>query len=156
MSLCFYNYYKKILNLSNILGGVLLLYKCEICGRQADIHHIVHKNEGGLDFPLNYKCLCPEHHRGKEGPHRNHKIDIGYKLEMQDNLNNILYKEFYSSDELVGILELNKTKAKKFFRNLKVYKEGYKKSEIIYRLMGNKEYNEYMLEDYYDMMIMIV
>jgi hypothetical protein len=134
----------------------VLLYKCEICGRQADIHHIVHKNEGGLDFFLNYKYLCPEHHRGKEGPHRNHKTDIEYKLEMQDKLNNILYKDFYNKEELIDILNLNKTKAKKFFKELKIYKEGYKKEDIIYRLMGNKKYNEYMLENFYDIMVMSV
>lgn len=132
------------------------MYKCEICGREADIHHIVHKNEGGLDFPLNYKCLCPEHHRGKEGPHRNSKLDIEYKLEMQDRLNAILDKDFYTIDELIDILSLNKTKVKKFFKSLKLYKEGYRKSDIIYRLMGNQEYNEYMLEDYYNMMVMFI
>lgn len=134
----------------------MLLYKCEICGREADIHHIVHKNEGGLDFPLNYKYLCPEHHRGKEGPHRNSKIDIEYKLELQERLERILYKDFYTTEELIEVLSLNKTKAKKFFKELKLYKEGYKKSDIIYRLMGKKKYNEYMLEDYYDMMVMFI
>lgn len=132
------------------------MYKCEICGREADIHHIVHKNEGGLDFPLNYKYLCPEHHRGKEGPHRNSKIDIEYKLELQERLERILYKDFYTTEELIEVLSLNKTKAKKFFKELKLYKEGYKKSDIIYRLMGKKKYNEYMLEDYYDMMVMFI
>ncbi|MCM8711486.1 HNH endonuclease [Clostridium sp. SYSU_GA19001] len=132
------------------------MYKCEICGRKADIHHIVHKNEGGLDFPLNYKCLCPEHHRGKEGPHRNSKIDIEYKLELQDKLEGILSKDFYTIEELIELLSLNKTKAKKYFKELKLYKEGYRKSDVIYRLMGKKEYNEYMLEDYYDMMVMFI
>lgn len=134
--------------------GGLLLYKCEICGRQADIHHIVHRNEGGLEFPLNYKHLCPEHHRGKQGPHKNKRVDLEYKLELQYRLDNELEKDFYTVEELIDILNLNKTKAKKFFRELKLYKEGYKKEDIIFRLMGNESYNEYMLEDYYDMMIL--
>ncbi len=33
-------------------------YYCEICGDYADVHHIVHRSEGGLDFKLNYKYLC--------------------------------------------------------------------------------------------------
>ncbi|MBL4935390.1 HNH endonuclease [Clostridium sp. YIM B02515] len=132
------------------------MYKCEVCSRQADIHHIVHKNEGGLDFPLNYKYLCPEHHRGKQGPHRNSKIDIEYKLEMQEKLRNILNKNFYTMEELIIILELNKTRAKKFFKDLKLFKEGYKKEDIIYRLMGRKIYDEQMLEDYYEIMVVLI
>ncbi len=145
---------RKVKSLSKYIGEVVLLYKCEICGREADIHHIVHKNEGGLDFPLNYKYLCSEHHRGKNGPHRNNKVDLEYKLELQYRLERMLEKNYYTMDELIDILSLNKTKAKKFFKELKLYKEGYKKNDIIYRLMGKKKYNEYMLEDYYDMMVL--
>ncbi len=130
------------------------MFKCEICSREADIHHIVHKNQGGLDFPLNYKCLCPEHHRGKYGPHRDSKVDLEYKLDLQYRLERLLEKRFYTVEELIDILSLNKTKAKKFFKELKLYKEGYKNDDIIYRLMGKAQYNEYMLEDYYDMMVL--
>jgi hypothetical protein len=130
------------------------LYKCEICSREADIHHIVHKNQGGLDFPLNYKCLCAEHHRGKYGPHRDSKVDLEYKLDLQYRLERLLEKNFYTVEELIDILSLNKTKAKKFFKELKLYKEGYKNNDIIYRLMGKAQYNEYMLEDYYDIMVL--
>jgi hypothetical protein len=130
------------------------LYKCEICSIEAEIHHIVHKNQGGLDFPLNYKCLCPEHHRGKYGPHRDSKVDLEYKLDLQYRLERLLEKNFYTVEELIDILSLNKTKAKKFFKELKLYKEGYKNNDIIYRLMGKAQYNEYMLEDYYDIMVL--
>lgn len=130
------------------------MLKCEICSREADIHHIVHKNQGGLDFPLNYKCLCPEHHRGKYGPHRDSKVDLEYKLDLQYRLERLLEKNFYTVEELIDILSLNKTKAKKFFKELRLYKEGYKNNDIIYRLMGKAQYNEYMLEDYYDMMVL--
>jgi hypothetical protein len=145
---------RKVENLSKQTEEGLLLYKCEICGREADVHHLVHKNEGGLDFSLNYKYLCPDHHRGKNGPHKNKRIDLEYKLELQYRLERILEKEFYGIEELNDILGLNKTKAKKFFKELKLYKEGYKKDDIIYRLMGKVHYNEYMLEDYYDMMVL--
>jgi hypothetical protein len=129
------------------------LYKCEICGRQGDIHHIVHRHEGGLDFPLNYKYLCSEHHRGKFGPHRNNKVDIEYKLELQNKLRTLLSNDFYTKDHLIELLDLNKCKVKKFFKDLKVYKEGYKSEDIIFRLMGRKQYDEFMLEDYYDLMV---
>lgn len=130
-----------------------LLYKCEICGREADIHHIVHRCEGGLDFPLNFKYLCAEHHRGKHGPHKDNKVDIEYKLELQENLEKLLNKDFYSLNELAEVLDLNKNKAKKLLKNLRLHKEGYDKSEIIYRLMGKERYDEVMLEDYYDTMV---
>lgn len=129
------------------------MYKCEKCSREADIHHIVHRNEGGLDFPLNYKYLCPKHHRGKNGPHRNHRVDMEYKLQLQSKLEELLCKEYYYTEELILLLELNRSKAKKYFKDLKQYKEGYKTSEIIYRLMGKHAYNEYMLLDFEDMFI---
>jgi hypothetical protein len=87
------------------------------------------------------------------GPHRNSKIDIEYKLELQDKLETILREDFYTMEQLIEVLELNKCKVKKFFKDLKLYKEGYKKEDIIFKLMGRKCYNEYMLEDYFDMMI---
>lgn len=124
--------------------------KCEICGKEADKHHIIYRSQEGIDFPLNFKYLCPEHHRGKNGPHKNKKLDLQYKLQLQNNLYKILYKEFYSLDELVNIIHINKGMLKKIFRDYKIYKEGYKKSDIIYRLMGKKVYTEEMLEEYYD------
>ncbi|MCH3963082.1 MAG: HNH endonuclease [Clostridium sp.] len=126
------------------------MLKCEICGKLADKHHIVYRSQGGVDFPLNFKYLCPEHHRGKTGPHKNRKVDLEYKLEMQDKLENILCKEFYTLDELVKLLEINKGMLKRLLREYKLYKEGYKSSDVIFRLMGRKKYTKYMLEEYYD------
>lgn len=121
-----------------------------MCGKAADIHHIVHKCEGGLDFPLNYKYLCGEHHRGKHGPHRDSSTDIEYKLELQDKLQQVLYKKYYGFDELIDVLELNKSKAKRILKELKLYKEGYDTEDIIYKLMGSKKYEEYMMHEYKD------
>ncbi|OFI07775.1 hypothetical protein CLOACE_01230 [Clostridium acetireducens DSM 10703] len=124
--------------------------KCEICAKEeAERHHIVYKSEGGFDFPLNFKYLCPEHHRGKNGPHKNKKIDIQYKLELQTKLKNILVKDFYTIEELISILKLNSSQSKKLTKDFKLYKEGFKKTDIIKGLMGNKTYNKYMLEDIY-------
>lgn len=124
--------------------------KCEVCGKNAEVHHIVNKCQGGIDFKFNYKYLCAEHHRGKTGPHKNKNIDIKYKLQMQYTLERVLYKDYYKIDELEKILFMNKSKLKKIFKNIKLYKEGYKKEDILYKLMGNKLYDEYMLEDYED------
>ena len=126
------------------------MLKCEVCGRQADKHHIVYRSQGGIDFPLNFKYLCHEHHRGKEGPHKNRKLDLQYKLELQKNLEMLLHKDFYILYELVDLLHINKGMLKRIFKEYKLYKEGYKKSDIIYRLMGKKVYTKYMLEEYCD------
>lgn len=126
------------------------MLKCQICGKPADKHHIVYRSQGGVDFPLNFKYLCSEHHRGKSGPHKNRKLDLLYKVEMQQNLEKLLYKEFYTLDELVNLLQINKGMLKKLLKEYKLYKEGYRSFDVIYRLMGKKKYTEYMLEEYYD------
>ncbi|MBP2033916.1 hypothetical protein J2Z42_002629 [Clostridium algifaecis] len=126
------------------------MLNCEICGKLADKHHIVYRSQGGVDFPLNFKYLCSEHHRGVNGPHKNRKIDLEYKLEMQGRLEKLLNKQFYTLDELVKLLKINKGMLKKLLKEYKLYKEGYKKSDVVFRLMGRKKYTKYMLEEYYD------
>jgi biotin operon repressor len=124
------------------------LYKCEVCGRAADKHHIVHRSQGGIDFSLNIKHLCDEHHRGKTGPHKNRTTDLQYKLELQYNLRSLLTKEYYRMEELADTLRINSRMIRKLVKGLKTHKEGYRSKDVIYRLMGEKEYNEYMLEEF--------
>lgn len=128
--------------------------KCEVCGRQADIHHIVHRSEGGLDIPLNYKYLCDVHHRGKDGPHRNEKVDIQYKLDLQNMLERLLNKEYYTTAELIEILQLNRNKFKRLIKSLHLFKEGYRKDDIIFQLLGHTRYEEFMLEEYEDFVVL--
>ena len=123
------------------------MYKCEVCGEIADIHHIVFRSQGGFDIEINYKYLCPKHHRGKDGPHRCLETDIKYKIELQDKLYNILEKEYYTARELGAILNIPSNTLKRITKNIKLYKEGYKKDDIILTLMGNKLYSEETLED---------
>ena len=60
---------------------------CEICGKEpAERHHIVFKSQGGLDIDVNFIYLCPEHHRGPEGPHMCKKTDLMYKQIEQEKL----------------------------------------------------------------------
>lgn len=125
----------------------MTLYHCEICGAIADIHHIVHKHEGGYDIKLNYKYLCNYHHRGKNGPHHCIEIDIKYKLEMQEKLFRLLSKNYYTSKELYNLLGIRKSSLKRLVKNLKLYKEGYSKEDIIKNLMGGKLYSYNLLEE---------
>jgi hypothetical protein len=118
---------------------------CEICNAEADIHHIIHRSEGGFDIELNYKYLCPSHHRGKYGPHHSKEVDLRYKLNLQNKLYDILKKDYYSFKDLVLELNIPKNTLKRITRNLKVYKEGYKKSEVIFKILGEHFYSEEMI-----------
>lgn len=123
------------------------MFYCEICGEQADLHHIVYRKQCNVDFKFNHKYLCHKHHRGPEGPHRNKIIDIEFKLKLQNELYDILDKDFYSLKELTDILELSVSASKKIKTSLKLFKEGYSKEDLILFLMGGKTYSEEGLED---------
>ncbi|MBU5488516.1 HNH endonuclease [Clostridium sp. MSJ-8] len=122
------------------------MHFCEICNREADIHHIVHRHEGGLDIQINYMYLCQEHHRGKNGPHKNIEVDIEYKIRLQNKLNKLLPKPYYTFKELCKILNISINTAKKITKNMKLHKEGYDKTEVILFLMGGKSYTQETLE----------
>lgn len=122
-----------------------LLLKCEICGNPADKHHIVYKSNGGIEFPLNFRSLCSNHHRGKFGPHKNRRLDLEYKLNMQRKLGDILINEFYNIEELVPLLNINKGVIIRLFKQYKLGDKGFRKVDIIFRLMGSKKYDEKML-----------
>lgn len=124
--------------------------KCAVCDKEGERHHIVYKSQGGLDFPLNYVYLCAEHHRGVNGPHKNRKIDLKYKIEMQKKIEQILTDDFYKLKDFMELLHINKRQAKLITKDFKLYKEGYRKKDIIRRIMGGKLYYDYMLDDNYD------
>ena len=121
---------------------------CEICNAEADIHHIVHRSEGGFDIELNYKYLCPSHHRGKYGPHHSKEVDLRYKLDLQNKLFNILKKDYYSFKELASELNIPKNTLKRITKTLKLYKEGYKTSDVIFKIMGKNFYSEEMIVNF--------
>ena len=121
------------------------MLKCEICGEPADKHHIVYKSQGGLEFPLNFRYLCTLHHRGSMGPHKNRRLDLEYKLNMQRNLEAILTQDFYYIEELVLLLNINKGMILRLFKQYKQYDKGIRGMDIIFRLMGRKKYDDKML-----------
>lgn len=123
------------------------MFFCEICHKKADIHHIVHRHEGGFDIEINYKFLCDEHHRGKNGPHQCLETDLKYKLKMQQRLYSLLNKKFYNFREIGQTLNAPFNTVKRLTKNIKLYKEGYRKEDIIFRLMGNVYYTEEMIDD---------
>lgn len=124
--------------------------RCVVCGKDGERHHIVYKSQGGLDFPLNYVYLCAEHHRGVNGPHKNRKVDLEYKLDMQRRIERILTNDYYKMKDFMELLHINKRQAKVITSDFRLYKEGYKTIDIIKRIMGGKLYHDYMLSDNYD------
>ena len=125
----------------------MMLHLCKICQKEADIHHIIHKHEGGLDIEINYMYLCEEHHRGKDGPHRNIEVDIEYKLLLQDKLYKLLPRNYYNSKEISTILNISSNIVKRITKNMKLYKEGYLNTDIILFLMGGTYYTVEKLEN---------
>lgn len=123
------------------------MHLCEVCNKKADIHHIIHRHEGGLDIEINYMYLCEEHHRGKDGPHKNLEIDIEYKLALQNKLFEMLPKNYYTQKEISSILNISSNIAKRITKNMKLYKEGYSKRDIIISLMGGTLYSIETLEN---------
>ncbi|AIY84133.1 MAG: HNH endonuclease [Clostridium baratii] len=123
------------------------MYYCEICNKEADIHHIVHRSEGGFDMEINYMYLCEEHHRGKNGPHHSLETDLIYKIRLQKKLYKILPKRYYSFKELSSILNISSNITKRITKDIKLYKEGYRKDDIILKIMGGSYYEEELLEN---------
>lgn len=113
---------------------------CIVCGQPGDKHHVIHKSEGGLETPLNYIYLCPEHHRGGLGPHQNLETDLAFKLEMQKNLESIFSNRYYSAMEIRSISQLSNSNMKKFMKTNRLHKEGYERNDIIFFLMGGNIY----------------
>ena len=121
---------------------------CVVCGKPGDKHHIIHKAEGGLETPLNYLYLCPEHHRGFMGPHRNSEVDLVYKLDMQRNLEELFASKFYSAMEIRSLSQISVSNLKKFMKTNQLHKEGYERNDILFFLMGGNIYrNDYQMQD---------
>ena len=60
---------------------------------------------------------------------------------------NTLKKEYYSPKEISQILGVHNNSLKRLLKNLKRYKEGYKRDDIIFTLMGCVKYNIDTLEE---------
>lgn len=115
---------------------------CEECGRPyPEKHHIVFRKQGGLDFELNFKDLCPDHHRGNKSPHKDRAVDLRYKKQMQESLFNIFVDHEYSIPEISMLLDCKAKDLEKRFKAAPKTPRGYYESETVVRvLMGGKLY----------------
>ncbi len=105
--------------------------KCIICGEQGDKHHIIHKDEGGLDYPLNYIYLCEKHHRGPHGPHEDEELDAKYKKMLLLTLKKTFSKEYYKVQEIKENIRIPNNLLRTMTKNLKHHKEGFRQMDLI-------------------------
>lgn len=115
---------------------------CEVpgCKLPGQKHHIVFRSQGGLDIPMNFKYLCPEHHTGKESPHRNRTIDLQYKKEEQDELFKLFTEESYTIKQIADLIGYDKKRLEKRFMKVPSCAGSYAREDIIRALMGGRLY----------------
>lgn len=117
---------------------------CEECGKNiTELHHVIYRSQCPYmsNIKVNFKFLCPEHHRGNSSPHMNREIDLRYKLELQEKLFFMFSeKEYWTEKEIMDKLECSKNEVKKITKKMFISKEGYEVNELVKRLMGNRLY----------------
>jgi hypothetical protein len=116
---------------------------CEICGRPAEEHHIVFRSKASymVHVDLNKKPLCPEHHKGNDGPHLNRKTDLKYKLELQKKLFELFSEDYYKAPDIKELLGLTDLSMFSFIKTLNpVGDKGFERLDIVMRCMGGKIY----------------
>lgn len=115
---------------------------CEICGQPGELHHIIFKSQAKYleRVPTNFKYLCPEHHRGNNSPHKSRKKDLELKKELQAKYEIMLTQDYYNLEEIKKILDINDKVAQRVINKMIPHQEGYKREELLARLMGGRLY----------------
>lgn len=117
---------------------------CEVCGSPyAEKHHIIFRSQAKYleNVPINFKYLCPEHHRGNYSPHMCRKMDKQYKQDYQEKIIKLIsYNEFYTEEQIKHKLDISNNDVKRIVKKLNRRKEGYWGNELIIRLLGYKLY----------------
>jgi hypothetical protein len=119
-------------------------YKCcEECNKNiTELHHIVFRSQAPYmaNIKINFKYLCPEDHRGNNGPHMNKETDFKYKYDLQTKLFKLFDKTYFTEKEIKEKLETTSSEVRKITKKLKLYKEGYERVDLVERLMGGRIY----------------
>ena len=127
---------------------------CRICGNGcAELHHIVYRSQSVSikNCKLNHIYLCPEHHRGKFGVHskNGYKLNIQIKLEMQQNIELLLDKQYFTWQEIQNIFMISEKATDTLCKTIKQYRGTFAREDILRATMGRliteeevKELNE--------------
>ena len=121
-------------------------------------HHIIKRSQAKflVNCELNKVYLCPTHHRSEYGVHgRNgHNLDNKLKMQMQNTLEIILDKQYYTRQEVKTILGINENSANSLCKTMKQNKGLFARQDFIIATLGGKlayeseELNERDLEIY--------
>lgn len=88
----------------------------------------------------NHIYLCPEHHRGKYSPHMNRGLDLELKKSMQSKLEELFNRKYYNIREIQELLGCSGRQAENIIKNLSIYKDGFKKEDLLRKMMGGRLY----------------
>lgn len=115
---------------------------CEVCGRAAEEeHHIVFRSQcqALINCELNHTYLCSYHHRNsKVGVHFNKDLDKKLKLRLQNKLELIFDKEYFTREEIGQALKISKRATDSLCKLMKSEKGMFNRFEIIRVSMGGK------------------
>lgn len=119
---------------------------CICCGKPfAELHHVIFRSQSKvlINAPVNHLYLCYEHHRGDNSPHKNRKVDLQYKKEVQRKLFQMFGdKEYYNKHEIKEKLQVGMNQVDVLTKTIRWHKEGYKSSDIVISAMGGRLYVE--------------
>ena len=116
--------------------------ECELCKLRpaSEIHHIIYRShcKALIKSNLNLISVCQQCHakihRGKESKELNKKL----RLQFQNKLEILFDKQYLTEEEINDVLKISQTALKGLLKTLAVYKEGYKREDIIRACMGGK------------------
>ena len=116
--------------------------ECELCKLRpaSEVHHIIYRShcKALIKSDINLIPLCQichtKIHRGKESKELNKKL----RLQFQNKLEILFDKEYLTEEEINDVLKISKTALKGLLKTLTVYKEGYKREDVIKTCCGGR------------------
>lgn len=107
----------------------------------AELHHIVFRSQGGLNFKLNLIPLSVEEHKGDDGPHKNRQRDLELKQWLQEQLFEMFQRdELYTLKEIASKLGMREKTLYKPFKRVDMTAGEYLGKNVVKRLMGGRFY----------------
>lgn len=116
--------------------------ECQECGwwGYTEAHHRIPKgrDKRGWDFPGNLIVLCWDCHHGPTGPHQCREKARQYFYDVKAYLQGVLTERHYTPKTLAAAIQLTMKQAYKVVKLLRPAEEGYRREDIIFRLLGNR------------------
>lgn len=106
-------------------------------------HHIILRSHAPymVHVPINIAYLCQHHHTDSPtGIHHNKEMMLRYKQELQLKLQILFNKKYYEFKEIKQLLECSDNTVKAITKTLIRHKEGYKSSDLVLHMMGDRNY----------------